>query len=72
MTGSVRSMTGETIFRRRSVLPEERTALLGMTLKTFFVDGIGRDQFFGDRTVRIVAVGTGHLTFPDRMVRRFF
>jgi hypothetical protein len=50
------------------MLPQEGPSFFGMTFIALFVQGIGGEEFIRDRSMGIVAVGTGHFPFPDRVM----
>ena len=58
---AMRGMTVGAILVNRLVFPQKRTALLGVTGEAGFGDGGLLDQLRSARSVRIVAVGAGHL-----------
>ncbi len=60
-------MTDCAILPHRRMLPQERTALLGMALIAGLVDGVLDQLRWTGGTMGVVAIGTGNLTFPDRM-----
>ena len=65
MLGAMRLMAVQAVFPNGRVLPKERPSLLGVAGITVLVDGI-LDQELGARApVRIVAIGAGHLSFPQ-------
>ena len=72
VVGSMRCVASRAIFRHGSVLEKERPAFFSVAFKTFLVCGIGGNQVFRDRSVRIVAVHAGHLALQDRMVAGAF
>jgi len=69
--GSVRGMTIGAVLRHWFMFPQEGAALFGMADKAGLHDRALLQQMGTGRTVRVVAVGTDHLAFTDRMVRNF-
>src|SRR5713226_4657629 len=68
--GAMRLMTVGTIFHDRWVLPQERTAPLGVAAQAILV-GRALDELLGiRRSVWIMATGAGHLAFAVGHVRR--
>ena len=65
--GAVGRMAGQAILNRRRVLPQERSARMGMALETLLVDGLGVDQFVGNGAVGVMAVRAFYLPFPNGM-----
>lgn len=67
--GTVRLVAVGAILDDRGMLPKERTASLRMTRVAIFIDAclleLGRIR----SPVRIVTIGTGHLSFSERHVR---
>ena len=70
--GAMCVVTIQAILAHRRVLPQERTALLGMALVAIVVDRGFADHRLGARhaAVRIVAVRAGQLALAHRHVRR--
>ena len=68
MVGAVRIVAIRAVFPDRDVFPKERTPLLGMTFITLLVDGGLLQQFPGLNAVWVVAIRTGHLSLPERMM----
>ncbi len=64
----VRLVAIHAVFGDRGMLPEKRSALLGVTAVTKVVRRVGREKRFGDRAVRVVARRASHLSFPQRHV----
>lgn len=71
LVGAVRIVAIGAILTHRLVFPQERSAFFLMALVTGLVDGILGELIGTGRAVRIMAVGAGHLAFPDRVVRSF-
>lgn len=65
----MRSVTIDTVINHGTVLPQERSALLGVTGVAGFVDVVLDQQFWPGGSMRVMAVGANHLAFTDRMVR---
>src|SRR5262245_5279600 len=63
-------MAIEAIFANRIVLPQERAALLRVTLVAIVVHRIFSQHRFGGAAVRIVTVRAGDLALTDRHMRR--
>ena len=67
--GTMRVVANGTIFLDGRVLVDKRALLFGVTSITNHIDGVGFQVSFG-LSVRIVAIGTRHLPFPDGMMGR--
>jgi len=65
----VRIVTVHTVFANREVFPKERPTLVRMALITRVIDGSALQQGFGETAVRVVTIGTCHLTFAEGHVR---
>jgi hypothetical protein len=61
-------MACQAVFDRRGMFPHKRTSDICVTLKAFQVDILGIDQLVRDGSMGVVAVGTLHLAFPNRMM----
>ena len=68
--GSVGLMAVGATFKRRGMRPEKRSAPFGMTGVTVFVDAGLLELRRIWRAVRVMTVGTGELSFPERHVGR--
>ena len=66
---AVRLMAGSAILHRRRMLPKKRPAPLGVAHVTGFINAWLYELRRIRRAVRVVAVRTGHLSFPERHVR---
>src|SRR6185436_8066755 len=66
---AVRRMTGHAVFAHRSMLKQERTALLGVTIVAGLIDAISLEQWLGGAAVRVMAVDAGELALEQRHVR---
>ena len=62
-------MAGQAVFDRRRMFPHKRAPDIGVTLKAFGVDILGIDQLVRVGSMGVVAAGTLHLAFPNRMMR---
>jgi hypothetical protein len=71
MGSAMRCVTGRAILRGRWVLPEKGSPFFGVAFITFLIQGIGREEFLRDRSVGIVATGTGHFPLSDGVMGRF-
>jgi hypothetical protein len=67
---AVRLMTSGAILQDRRVFPKEGSAPLGVTSVTVFIDSSLMELRWIRRSVRIMTVGTGHLPFSQRHMRR--
>ena len=65
---AMRDVTVHAVLAHRCVLPQERTALLGVAGVALVVDRDGVDHLGRLSPVRVVAVVAGDLAFADRMV----
>jgi hypothetical protein len=63
MVGAMRPVAIEAVVAHGSMLEQEGSALLGMTLVTGLVDGIRFKQWIGDTTMRVMAIDTAQFTF---------
>ena len=61
--GTVRCMAIRAVFLHRCVLPEERSAFLGMALKAGFVDRVADQVGRTGTSVRLMAVCAGQQAF---------
>ena len=66
---AVRLMAGSAILHRRRMLPKKRPASLGVAHETGFINAWLYELRRIRSPVRVVAVRTGHLSFPERHVR---
>ncbi len=66
---AVRLMAGSAILHRRRMLPKKRPASLSMAHETGFINAWLNELRRIRSSVRVVAVRTGHLSFPERHVR---
>ena len=67
----MRVMTIGAVVINRFVAVHERTAFLRVAGIASLVNAIAFHQFRSDRTVRVMAVGTGHFAFWNRVMGRF-
>jgi hypothetical protein len=51
------------------MLPQKWSSFFSMAFIAFFIKGIGGEEFIRDRSMGIVAIGTGHFPLPHGMVR---
>ena len=65
----VRFMTVGAIFQRRRMFPEKRSAPFRMTGIAIFIDTSSFELRWIGASVRVMAVRTYHLSFPERHVR---
>ena len=65
---SVRVVAVQAAFHHGSVLPEERATLFRMTGVANLVHRVALQELGSGRTVRVVAIRAGQLSFPDRHV----
>src|ERR1035441_6745175 len=63
-------VTVQAVFRDRGMLVGEGTAILSMATQTELIHVRGAQVFARGSAMRIVAVGTAHLPFPQRVVIR--
>ena len=68
MPAAVRGMADKAILFHRRMLPDERSAFVGMTLVTELVVVFGIDHVGGKGAMGIVAIGTLDLPFDNGMV----
>lgn len=69
--GAMRCVAVGAVFVHRLMFPQEWAAFFCMTGETRLVNRILLQQFWGCRAMWIVAIGTDHLSFLNRMVRVF-
>lgn len=69
MVTAMHVVTNEAVFGNRLMFVSEGTRLFGMAGKTEFVDTVGLDHFFTKPAMRIMAIGTSHSAFLDRVMR---
>ena len=67
---AVRFMTVGAIFQRRRMFPEKRPAPFSMTGIAIFIDASLFELRWIGASVRVMTVGTDHLAFSERHVRR--
>ena len=68
MVRAVGVVATQTVVTRWRMLPEERSAFVGVAGVASFVDGIGLEQGLRSGAVRIVAIRAAHLTLGNRHV----
>ena len=68
---AMRVVAGGTVLSDWLMLMHERPALFSVAGVAGVVDAVALDKLGTGRTVRVVAIGTGHLAFGNRMVRGF-
>ena len=66
----VRFMTVGAIFQHRRMFPEKRAAPFRMTGIAIFIDTSLFELRWIGASVRVMAIRTDHLSFPERHVRR--
>ena len=67
---TVRVMAVGTIVIDRLVVMHEGAAFFHVAGVTGLIDAIALHEFRSNRTMRIMAIGTGHLAFRNRVMRR--
>ena len=73
VVGTVRGMAGQAVLLNRRVLPEKRSALLGVALEAGVIDGIRAEHSFclgAVRVMTITALHQGAAQFVPEQVRR--
>lgn len=68
--GAMRIMANRTVFGNRLMVMQKWAALLGVAFVASFIDAIFGQQCGTRRTMGVVAVGAGDLSFGDRMPGR--
>jgi hypothetical protein len=66
----VRLMTSGAVLQDRRVFPKKRSAPFSMTCVAVFIDARLHELRWIRRSVRIMTVGTGHLSFSKRHMGR--
>ena len=69
LVGPVRCVAVGAVLAHRRMLPQERTALLGMAGEAELIDRLGTEHRLARRTMRVVTVVAGHFAFRQGHMR---